>query len=533
MQAPKNEIKPWDLFEIAYRHRWMIILPLFISVMAGLILSFVLPKVYMASTTILAQPQQVPKDYIRTAVAEEQESRLSRIAQQILTPTILERVVSEFDLYIDPEHPKKSMKTKINQLRSNILIELMEEGLYANAAYIISYKGEDPQTVLEVNNSLVANFIDANAKERESSAIGTSSFLTEELDNTRKRLGELEASLKVYREQYMGQLPEQLDTNLKTLERLQDQLNNKEDTLRSIRLNLSSVDKQIEEDSYAFTLDRLERDDGSNILKMDTTDVGLLKEQLANLLTRYTEQHPDVKRLKSKIAQLDAEIAADKKRSTLANRSNYGSSKARYFSQLERRRADLANEKTAVEIDISDIKREIADYQNRVENTPKREQEYITLKRDYDNLSEMYESLLKRRLEAEMSVSMEKKQKGEQYQVLESARLPGNPITPNLKIMIILSIALGLGMGSGLVVLSENMKNTYRMPEEIENELKLPVIATIPRVLTKKDIFMKRMEVTLCSLVIFLTFTGICAFAFLTLTGTDQAIETVREYLNI
>ena len=118
------------------------------------------------------------------------------------------------------------------------------------------------------------------------------------------------------------------------------------------------------------------------------------------------------------------------------------------------------------------------------------------------------------------------------FQILESARLPRKPDEPNLKLMIIVSIALGVGMGSVLVLLLENMRNTYSAPDEIEAELELPVIATIPRVLTQRDIFVKRAEVTLCSLVIIITVVAIGAFAYITLTGTDLAIETVRQYLS-
>jgi polysaccharide chain length determinant protein (PEP-CTERM system associated) len=513
----------------------VIILPLFFSVTAGLFLSFVLPKVYQASTTILVQPQQVPKDYVRAALPEEgsrleQDTKLSMIAQQVFTTQILERVISDFDLYSDPDNMNISMKSKIDRLRSNIMIALMEEGLYSNA-YIISFKGEDPQTVMEVTNSLVTYLIDANTKEQESSAMETSDFLGEELETTRIRLRGMEETLKKFRERFMGELPEQLNSNLNTLERLQSQLNDKEDTLRSIRLDLSNMDKQIEEDRYSQVLNSLGRKE--EILEMDTTDVGLLKEQLANLLTRYTEQHPDVRRLKSKIAQLEAEIKAEKESSAIANRSAFKTSQTRYLSQLELRRDALQNEKVAVEIDIAGLKREMANYQKRVENIPKREQEYLTLKRDYDNLNELYNSLLKRKLEAEMTVNMERQQKGEQYKLIHSARFPKRPVEPNLKLMIILSIALGLGLGSGLALLLENMSGSYKEPEEIETELKLPVIAAIPRVLTRRDIFMKRTEVTLCSLVLIITVTGICAFAFVTLVGTDQAIENVRQYLSI
>ncbi len=386
--------------------------------------------------------------------------------------------------------------------------------------------------MMDVTNALTDYFIKANMKERESSAVGTSDFLDEELSGTRERLGEMEATLKEYRQRYMGELPEQLNSNLSTLDRLQDQLNKKEDALREIRLNLTGLDKQIEEEQYLSTVNTLSGKEGSTILEVDTTDVGLLKEQLANLLTRYTDQHPDVRNLKSKIAQLEQEVATTKGGSSSIDRSAFVTSKTRYIQKLGRQRAGLLSEKTSVEVEIALLNREIDRYQQRVENTPKREQEFITLQRDYDNLSALYKSLLNRKLEAEMTVSMERKQKGEKFQILESARLPRKAAKPNLKLMIIASIALGLGMASGLVLLIENMHNTYRDPDEIEAELDLPVIAAIPQVLTKRDIFMKRAEATLCSLLIIMTVFAIGAFALISMFGINQAVETVKQYLS-
>ena len=531
MQAPKNEIKPWDLFAIAYRRRWEIILPLFVSVLAGLVLSFILPKAYKASTMILVQPQKLPIDVVRSVVPEDEDSRLSNIAQMILNRANLERIISDFALFSEPLNLDVPMEGKIDKLRQNITIELVEEGLYTNA-FKVSFKGAEPQTVMEVTNALANSFIDANLKERESSAIGTSSFLDNELEITRKQLGEMEATLKDYRQRYMGALPEQLNSNLTAIERLQGQLINQEDSLREIRLSLSDIDKQIEEERYLSTVNTLSGKDGSTILEVETTDVGLLKEQLANLLTRYTDQHPDVRNLKSKIAQLEAEIATAKGGSSTIDRSGFVGSRSRYNQKLESQRAGLLSEKMSVEAKIATLNRDIAKYQNRVENTPKHEQEFVTLQRDYDNLSASYKSLLNSKLEAEMAVSMERKLKGEKFQILENARLPKNPVEPNLKLMIIVSIALGVGMGSGLVLLLEKMNNTYSGPDEIETELELPVIATIPQILTKRNIFMKRAEVTLCSLVIIMTVIAIGAFAYVSLSGTDLVIETVRQYMN-
>jgi hypothetical protein len=126
-------------------------------------------------------------------------------------------------------------------------------------------------------------------------------------------------------------------------------------------------------------------------------------------------------------------------------------------------------------------------YQIQVENTPKREQELMSLNRDYENIRETYNSLLSRKLEAELAVSMERKQKGEQFRILDPARTPGRPFKPDIKRVLLMTIALGLGLGCGLAYLREIMDTSYKTPEEVEDELQLPVLVSMPIRYTERE----------------------------------------------
>ena len=112
--------------------------------------------------------------------------------------------------------------------------------------FSISFKGPHPETVMEVTNRLAGSFIDENLKVREAQAVGTSDFLADELKTKRQRLEEVEQKLREYRRQYMGELPEQLDANLRILERLQTQLSEQEKTLRDEKSRLVVIENQIE-----------------------------------------------------------------------------------------------------------------------------------------------------------------------------------------------------------------------------------------------------------------------------------------------
>jgi len=168
-----------------------------------------------------------------------------------------------------------------------------------------------------------------------------------------------------------------------------------------------------------------------------------------------------------------------------------------------------------------------------VENTPKREQEILALKRDYSNIKGTYDSVLNRKLEAEISVNLEKKQKGEQFRILDPARLPEKPIKPDINRLFILVLAAGLAVGCGLIFLLECFDTSFRRPEDIDSLLGLPVLAILPSVIHPEDIKRKRLNTFLSIFSIIITSFLLAGFAVLTFKGVDQTIEFVRSFVKI
>jgi len=201
--------------------------------------------------------------------------------------------------------------------------------------------------------------------------------------------------------------------------------------------------------------------------------------------------------------------------------------------QQEVQLKQIKNEIQKIRSDINKIEQQMSIYQKRVENTPKRELELQSLKRDYSNIQNVFNSLLDRKLEAELSVNMEKKQKGEQFRILDHARLPEKPISPNVKLLFLFSIAAGLGIGCGIVFLREFIGfSILRREDQIENELGLTILATIPPLEKSSDKFKQKIQTVAfigCSLyaALFLTF-----FAILNSKGLDRTINFIKINLN-
>lgn len=535
-------LKPEIIVDIILRRRWFLILPFCMAILIGIYYAFTLPKVYSASTLILIQPQKVPTDYVRSVVSTGIESRISTISQQIMSRTNLERIIEQFKIFSGPESDKMFLEDKIEVMRKRISVRVTRARSGADA-FEIAYKGRDPETVMRVANTLATYFIDENLKVREAQAIGTNDFLENELESMRKRLSELEQTLKDYRTKYMGQLPEQLQTNLSILTRLQEQLLGKQEGLRELKNTLIAFEKQsAQEQGFAETIPSFTMDEAIDLVPQTSPELEQLRSQLDALKMRYTDKHPDVVRVQRMIADLEAEMKKKEEAAAAETENNLEEPalpaeapyKAFDFAAIQNQQRDaIMREISEHERDVAKLQAQIAEYQQRVEDTPRREQELMSIKRDYANIKGSYDSLLNRKLEAEISVNMEKKQKGEQFRILDPAKRPERPDEPNLKVLFMMTVVIGLGAGAGIVFMLEFFDSSFRRIEEIDDFVSLPVLAVVPKMDHPSEIRKKRFY-QLASVVSLLFSLGLFfGFALLVQKGTDPVIDLVRRYVSL
>ena len=231
-----------DYFEVFLRRIWYVIIPVIVIMIGAMLYAYNSPKLYRASTLILVTPQKVPVDYVRPTVTSRIEDRLQSIGQEILSRTRLEQIISEFKLY--PEEARSLTPEEIVELmRKNIQVEIKGREGY----FTISYIGKDPKIVTVVTNKLASLFIEENLKLREQQAQGTTEFLYVELNATKAKLEEQEKVVTQFKKQFMNELPEHRDANIKVLEQLQLQYQRVSDNLRGAQDRKLIVQKQLNE----------------------------------------------------------------------------------------------------------------------------------------------------------------------------------------------------------------------------------------------------------------------------------------------
>jgi len=507
---------------MARKRKWWIIVPFLATCLGGLTFGLITPKVYEAKTLILVQPQRVPQDFVRSIVSEGVDERLRTISQQVTSRTNLENIIKENKLYAAP---RRYMDEKVELFREDISIEVSQGDRQRRVitepnAFTISYRSHSPRIAMEIANTLASNFISENLRIRESQAIGTSSFLADELENVQVRLSQKEEELKRYRERFMGGLPEQLVTNLKILERLQAQLDQLQYNLRDAENRHIVLQKDLAESGSIRPVATTARDGAAD----GRRDLATLKSELMTLEAKYTPDHPDVIRAREVVARMQSikKNPDGMREEILANAD----------PALKRQIAGVEAEAKGLKAEIAKISSEIRWYQTKVEETPKREQELLTLNRDYENMKDLYDSLLKRKLEAEIAVSMEKKQQGEQFRVIDPAKEPQLPTKPDLGQLVLVTLLLALGIGGGLAYLVEMTDTSYRTPEDLETDTGVPVLLTMPMRYTEAELARRKRKEIIAGVWVGVGFVACAILIIFAARGVGDTLNYLKNVLD-
>src|SRR5918997_1326129 len=301
-----------DYWQIIVRKKWLIASCVLFSVIVAALLCYVLPKSYRSSTLILVEGQQVPEDYVKATVNGSVEERLTMIQQQIMSRTLLTSVVQEFKIYQD-EIKNEGIESVIGDLRKNIKVETVGANNSSPSrgveAFTISFGHREPKTAMNVTARIASLFIQENLKVREQLAEGTSEFLDQELQLAKSRLEEKEQAIRNFKSKNLGVLPQQMEANLRALDRFQDELIAVTEMSDSVTGRLGIVEKAIREYEATGKADDnlLGSERGIDHLHARLKE---LERNLSILSSEYKDTYPDVVQTKQEIEKLKIQLAA-------------------------------------------------------------------------------------------------------------------------------------------------------------------------------------------------------------------------------
>jgi uncharacterized protein involved in exopolysaccharide biosynthesis len=169
----------------------------------------------------------------------------------------------------------------------------------------------------------------------------------------------------------------------------------------------------------------------------------------------------------------------------------------------------------------------MATYQAKVDNTPRRDLEFHELSRDYDSTRELYRTLLKRYEEAQLSENLEQRQKGEQFRILEPAVASTTPVAPNRPRLLLLGLSISVGLAAGLVFLAEQLDTSFHTIEELRTATSFPILVSIPRIVTERDVRRTRWRAVLATAVAVCCLTLLVGASYFVTKGNENLLRLV------
>ncbi|HKW94450.1 MAG TPA: GNVR domain-containing protein [Methylomirabilota bacterium] len=495
------------------RRKWLGIVLVVLPLSATVAMIMALPDLYESTALVLVDRQQVPEAFVRPTVTSDLEIRLHTISQEILSRSRLESLIARMGLYPDLRNRGAASNDEaVSRMRRDIRLELKSAesgGRGSTTAFALSYRGADPQTVAVVTNTLASFYIEENLKARERQATGTAEFLRVQLVDAKRRLDEQEAKMSELQRRYLGELPQQLQSNLAALESLNTQL----------RMNNENLVRIAERrDQFAAQLELAKAESGD---ETDEMRLARLKRELVTLRIKYTDLWPDIIRIKDEIARLEKQIAAPKPKAEPKKPVVLTPQALRVQEQLQSAETELK----LARADQTRLKNSIDQYQARLDNAPKREQEYLQATRDYQSTRELYQSLTKRFEEAQIAESMEQRQKGEQFRVLDSAVPSFTPAAPKRSKLLVLAVVLSLVLGAGSMVLAELLDTSFHSAAELRAYTTVPLLVSIPQIITESDARRQRWRFRLAAVGVVCALVLVAGSAYLFAHGNEQLAQ--------
>jgi polysaccharide chain length determinant protein (PEP-CTERM system associated) len=463
-----------DYITILKRRGWMLVIPALILPLIAVAITYRLTPKYTSQTLVLIEPQTVPDTYVKPILAQDIDSRLSSMKEQILSRSRLEPIIQRFNL----GEPNMNMDDKVTMTRKNIGITPIHSEIQGSGGlpgFFISFTAPDPHTAQLVCREITSLFVSENLQAREQSAEGTTQFLKGQLDQAKSNLDSQDAKLAAFQREYMGALPEEQQTNMQMLTTLGTQLDATTQSLARMEQDKSLVEALLAQESHQSVAPGQNASPQTQALELQK-----LEAQAADLTTRYTAEYPTVIAIRRQISDLRKQMA----QSANAPAASPAASTSTQFDSpgVMQLRAQIAALNTAIvqkKHDQAAIQAQIRLYQGRIQSTPMVEAKMKDLTRDHQTAQEFYDSLQTKMNQSQMATDLERRQEGEQFRVMDDANLPDAPTFPNRIMFAIGGLVLGLGLGLLFVALLEYKDKSLRSERDVWAFTKLPTLATI------------------------------------------------------
>ncbi|MEP6706616.1 MAG: GNVR domain-containing protein [Pyrinomonadaceae bacterium] len=486
-----------EFARIAWKRKWMIILPaLAITIAIGLVV-FKLPSVYESVTLIVVKPSTLPNSVVPTVTDETLTRELTSITQVVTSRSSLQPLLEKYDLYKTEKLRGDPMEALIDRMRKDIHVEVNTSRNDITNGFNITYRGRDPKTTQAVTAELASKYINEQTKGTINAGTSAKQFIDQQVNQAKEELDQTDGQRLDWMQKNISNLPSQsqaLVGRLTALHEEQKALIAETGRLRDMgaayRTQLGDLAKQYDQEIVQVAENTTDPKTTYGWAEL-TRRKSELEADLQSLLTQYKPKHPDVLSKQSQIESVKRE------QDLLINewKERIAEKKDRLSKLSDPRVMTLKTNLGLIDADISRqqsllsaTNAQIADLDHRINEIPNAQVGLEALDRDYQTKKLNYDSLLAQQQKISIGAEAASQQQGEGIQVIDPANLPERPVAPKRWAMMGAGLAVGLAIGFLLAALVEVPRLfTIQTIDDAKHYTGLPVLISVPELLTAQE----------------------------------------------
>jgi polysaccharide chain length determinant protein (PEP-CTERM system associated) len=486
--SENRELTMDDYLAMLRRRVKVILIPALLAPLAGFLVSYAFPAKYTSQSLVLVEAPKIPDAVVQQVFTEDLTQHIATIQQRVLSPQRLRPMVERLGLAKGNQTADDVIANiQMNMTIEPVITDISQIGVGGKKkpgqsggapAFYVNYTASSGRDAQQICTDLTSMLLEEDLKSRQDATQGTTTFLTQQVADAKQHLDDLDKKLAAFKNQHMGQLPADEDSNMKILMGLNSQLDANTQTL-----NRATQDKAYTESLLAQQLAAWKATQSTNNPQTLQTQLAQLQTQLIDLQAKYTADHPDVIKTQADITQVKKRLAEANDSSATATDGTAEKATGSEPPEIRQLRLQIHASEDLIKQGTGDQKKlqqSIAVYQSRVTSSPAVEEEYKELARDYDNAQKVYQDDLAKQSTSKMATQAEQQQQGEQMALLNPASLPEAPSFPNRLLFAGGGLGAGLVLGFGLALWLEMRDKSIRTQADAEAALDLPMLVSVP-----------------------------------------------------
>jgi polysaccharide chain length determinant protein (PEP-CTERM system associated) len=496
--APFNELLPILAAE-GRRHSIVLVVLFAVIALAGLAVGLVWPKTYISSTTILAQKSDIIQPLLEgRAVSTGVTDRASIAKQVIFSRKTLEEILETGGW--TAEHPDPVMQDRlIEQIKNHTAVTSPRESLVQ-----ISYHDSEAERAFKVTQRMAELFIQESLATKERESREAYEFISSQVEDYHRKLTDAEENLKKYRADNADAHPgSEADTNSR-IGSLRTGVEQARMNVMELRSTEAALASQLNGESEVTAVQTR-----SGLFRAQMAD---LQSQLDKLLLTYTDQYPDVVRIRHQMEDLRNQLAKEETRKQDAQRAGTSTTldqNAQFnplYQELRSKLADVRRQIAANSSRMGATESLLNSELDRSRRIAASESALAELTRDYEVNRDIYQDLLKRRENARVSMNLDEEGRGLTFRIQDPATVPLRPSGLSMMHFALAGIVLAVLLPLALLFGIARFDPRIRSARELERRIGVPVLATVPLYATPRERRGERSRQALAILMIFAVF---------------------------